>query len=54
MIKGRPVLASVLVAGLIALLAHGLPNQLGLLLAAILGMVAGVAAETVWPKEADK
>lgn len=44
-IKGRPTLAAVLVAGATALLAHGLPNQAGLLLAALLGILAGVLAE---------
>lgn len=52
MIKGRPALASVLVAASIALLANSLPNQLGLLLAALAGIAAGVLAERAWPKEA--
>lgn len=45
MIKGRPTLAAALVAGATALLANGLPNQFGLLLAALLGIAAGVLAE---------
>lgn len=49
MIKGRPTLAAVLVAGAAALLGNGLPNQSGLLLAALLGIAAGVAAERAWP-----
>lgn len=52
MIKGRPALAAVLVAASVALLADGLPNQLGLLIAALVGIAAGVLAENVWPKEA--
>lgn len=49
LVKDRPALASVLVAGVSALLARGLPNQLGLLVAALLGIAAGVLAELVWP-----
>jgi 4-azaleucine resistance transporter AzlC len=52
MIKGRPALASVLVASVVALLAYGLPNQLGLFVAALAGIAAGVLAERAWPKEA--
>jgi 4-azaleucine resistance transporter AzlC len=51
MIKGRPTLAAVLVAGAAALLGNGLPNQSGLLLAALLGIGAGVLAERAWPQE---
>lgn len=50
MIKGRPTLAAVVVAGGAAVLANGLPNQLGLLLAALLGIAAGVLAEMAWPE----
>jgi predicted branched-subunit amino acid permease len=45
-IKGRPTLAAVLVAGAAALLGHGLPNQSGLLLAALLGIATGVLLES--------
>lgn len=45
MIKNRPTLAAVLVAGAAAMLANGLPNQFGLLLAALLGIAAGVVLE---------
>lgn len=54
MIKTRPDLLSVLVAGGAALLAHGLPNQLGLILAALLGIAAGVLAERAWPPATKK
>ena len=50
LVKDRPALASVLVAGGTALLAHGLPNQLGLLVAALLGIAAGVVTEMLLPK----
>lgn len=50
MVKGRPTLLAVLVAGSVALLANGLPNQLGLLLAALLGIAAGVLAESWLPE----
>ncbi len=50
MVKGLPALASVVVAGAVALLAHGLPNQLGLMIAALLGIAAGVVAEAILEK----
>lgn len=48
-IRNRPALAAAGVAGATAVLAHGLPNQIGLLIAALAGIVAGMAAEAVWP-----
>lgn len=51
-IKGRPVLLAVVVAGVTAVLAHGLPNQMGLFLAAVLGVAAGVIGERLWPPPA--
>lgn len=38
----RPMIIAVCVAGLVSLLAHGLPHQLGLMVAAIAGIAAGV------------
>jgi predicted branched-subunit amino acid permease len=49
LVKDRPALVSVVVAGVTGLLANGLPNQLGLMLAALLGIIAGVLAEMLWP-----
>jgi 4-azaleucine resistance transporter AzlC len=49
MIKTRPDLLSVVVAGGAALLANGLPNRLGLIVAALLGIAAGILAEQIWP-----
>ncbi len=45
MIKTHPTLIAVVVAGVTAIVANNLPNQIGLFLAAILGMAAGVIAE---------
>lgn len=45
MIKSRPTLLAVVVAGVAALLGNGLPHQSGLLLATLLGVAAGVLAE---------
>ena len=48
-IKGRPVLLSVVVAGVTAVLAFPLPNNIGLFVAAIAGVIAGVIGERLWP-----
>jgi hypothetical protein len=40
----------VLAAAVSALAFHSLPHQLGLILAAVIGMAAGVAAETHWER----
>jgi 4-azaleucine resistance transporter AzlC len=45
LIKTRPMLVATLVAGVSALLFHDLPNQLGLMVASLLGIVAGYVAE---------
>lgn len=44
-LRERPVLFAALVAGGVALLARGLPYKLGLMLAALAGVAAGVLAE---------
>jgi 4-azaleucine resistance transporter AzlC len=41
----RPMIVAVLVAGITSLLAHSLPHQLGLMVAALLGITAGVLCE---------
>jgi 4-azaleucine resistance transporter AzlC len=46
-LKDRPHYCAVLVAGSAALVFRGLPHQLGLIAATVLGMAAGVAAETL-------
>ena len=49
LIKSRPVLLATVVAGLSAVLFHGLPNQIGLIVAALIGVAAGVIAENLTP-----
>ncbi len=44
-IKSRPLLLAVIVAGVCAVLFNGMPNKLGLLIAALAGVAAGVIAE---------
>lgn len=41
----RPMIIAVVVAGVVSMLAHGLPHQLGLMVAAIAGITAGVLGE---------
>jgi predicted branched-subunit amino acid permease len=43
----RPMWASVITAGTVALAANGLPHKLGLMLAALAGVFAGIAWETL-------
>jgi 4-azaleucine resistance transporter AzlC len=50
-VRNKPTVAAAAVAGLCALIAHGLPNQLWLLLSALLGIAAGVLAEMLFPAE---
>jgi 4-azaleucine resistance transporter AzlC len=44
-LKNRPVVASAVSAGLVALLAYNLPYRLGLILAALIGIVIGTLLE---------
>jgi 4-azaleucine resistance transporter AzlC len=44
-LKNRPMILSVLTAGIMALLMHNLPHQLGLILATITGIVVGAFTE---------
>jgi 4-azaleucine resistance transporter AzlC len=48
----RSVLICVATAGTAALLFGGLPHQTGLIAAALAGVIAGVAADRVWPTRA--
>lgn len=45
MIVNRPMVVCAVVAGITAIFAHGLPNQSGLMVASLVGIVAGVLAE---------
>lgn len=49
LITSRSIMACVFSAGSAALLFHSLPNQLGLIVAAICGVGAGIAAEQWFP-----
>ena len=45
LIKNRPVLAAVVVAGIVAVLTYTMPNKIGLMIAALAGIAAGVIVE---------
>ena len=47
-LKDKPNCVAVFVAGAGALLFYGLPHKLGLIIATLLGIAAGVAAESRW------
>ncbi|MBZ0298965.1 MAG: AzlC family ABC transporter permease [Anaerolineae bacterium] len=47
LLVSRPMLLSALVAGVVGVLANGLPNKLGLMLAAVCGIAAGMLAEAL-------
>ena len=48
-VRPRPMAATVITAGLMALVCHGLPHQLGLRVAAIAGVAAGVITSAIAP-----
>lgn len=48
LLKNRPTLLAAAVAGIVSILAHGMPLGLGLLVAAISGIATGYIAEIVW------
>ena len=50
-LKDRPAVLAAIVGGLSAILARGLPYNLGLVLAALLGIGAGVLAENITDKK---
>lgn len=50
LIVNRPFLLCAVVAGVTALLTADMPNKLGLIVAAVAGIVAGVSAEVLLPK----
>jgi predicted branched-subunit amino acid permease len=50
LIKNRPALIAVVVAGATALLTYSLPNQLYIMVAALAGVIAGVIAQSLSPQ----
>jgi predicted branched-subunit amino acid permease len=48
LLRTRPMLVAALVAAAIAAFAHGLPYKLGLMLAALGGVAAGIFAERLY------
>ncbi len=44
-LKNRPMVVSVIVAGIVALIAYSLPHQLGLMVAALAGIATGMVVE---------
>jgi 4-azaleucine resistance transporter AzlC len=44
-LKNRPMIAAVLVSGLVAVVAYPLPNKLGLMVAALAGIITGILVE---------
>ena len=51
LIRTRPMLVAAVVAGIAALLFHDMPNNLGLIVASLVGIAAGYLAETATPAE---
>lgn len=49
LIKTRPILAAVVVASVVAVLTFSMPNKLGLIIAAVAGVIAGVLVESRYP-----
>jgi len=49
LIRTRPMVVAAVVAGLSALLFNGLENQMGLMVASVLGIIAGYVAEQTLP-----
>lgn len=46
-LKNQPMLVTVFIAGIVALLCHSLPHNLGLIVATITGIAAGVCVEKI-------
>ena len=45
LLKNRPTLAAVVVAGVVAVLTFPMPNKIGLIIAALAGVAAGMIVE---------
>ncbi|MDZ7582686.1 MAG: hypothetical protein U5R30_19410 [Deltaproteobacteria bacterium] len=52
-LKNRPSYFAVLVSGAAALLFHGLPHKLGLILATVAGITAGIAVDALLSRKPD-
>lgn len=50
LLRNRPTVAAAVVAGVVAVLANGLPNKLGLLVAALAGVFAGIMMQEIYGK----
>ncbi len=54
-LKNRPMWAAVIVSGIVSVLAFSLPHKLGLMLAALSGIITGLLLETIsFKEEADR
>ena len=51
LIINRPMLVCAVVAGAVAILTQGVPNQLGLLIGSLAGIVAGITLETLQERD---
>jgi len=50
-LKNRPMIATVVVSGLVAVVAYPMPNKMGLMVAALAGIVSGVLVEAVLKRQ---
>lgn len=53
-IKNSPMLGAVIVASLVAIVGHGWPNNLGLITAAVAGVLAGITCELILSQKKPK
>jgi 4-azaleucine resistance transporter AzlC len=53
-VRNRATRISVMVSGVAAILTYPMPNKLGLIVAALLGIGAGMLAEIYWPDSAER
>lgn len=51
MIKTRPIFASVIAASIAAVIFNPLPNNIGLLIAAVIGVIVGITVENLQPPQ---